>query len=148
MSDRGEERTLLRSDVEGTSGRMVRFSPFLILAVCACVAGPTQRALSVKQVVENAQALDGQEIVVTGWIEYCHRLSCPLFDSAEEVGKDWSYVLSIGRSSWFDAFARRHAPTRVTLRARLNNRCISDPATRIIAACADRANTLEPIRRR
>ena len=124
----------------------MRSLPFLFVALSACVAGPTERALSVKQVVENAQALDGQEILVTGWIEHCHRLSCPLFDSAEEVGKEeWSYVLSIGRSTWFDSFARRHAPTRVTLRARLNNRCISNPATRIIAACADRSNTLEPL---
>ena len=123
----------------------MRFVAFLFVALSACVAGPTERALTVKQVVENARALDGQEILVTGWIDYCHRLSCPLFDSAEEVGKDWPYFLSIGRSSWFDSFARRHAPTRVTFRSRVDARCISDPATGVIAACADRANSLEPL---
>jgi hypothetical protein len=123
----------------------MRWLPSLFVALSACVAGSTERALSVKHVVENAQALDGQEILVTGWIEYCHRLSCPLFHSAAEVENDWSYYLSIGGSRWFDAFARRHAPTRVTLRARLNDQCITNPATQIIAVCADRSNTLEPI---
>ncbi|HEV2746112.1 MAG TPA: hypothetical protein VGW34_02295 [Allosphingosinicella sp.] len=102
--------------------------------------------MGVKDVVANARALDGQEIEVQGWIEECHRLSCPLYASAEEVGKDWPYLLSVGSSRWFDAFAADNAPTQVTLRARLRDRCINDPAKGIISVCADRANTLEPIR--
>ena len=123
----------------------MRFLPVLLLALSACVAGPGERPLNVRQVVENARALDGQEIVVSGWIEQCQRLFCSLYDSSEEVGKEWPYFLSIGPSRWFDAFAERHAPTRVTLRARLNNRCISDPGRGNIAVCADRANSLEPL---
>ena len=124
----------------------MQFTLALALACSPCATGSAHNPLSVRQVVENARALDGQKIVVTGWIEYCHRRSCPLFGSPEDVGAEWPYVLAIGRSSWFDAFARHNAPVRVTLLAKVNDLCITDPATRIIAACADRSNTLEPIR--
>ena len=124
---------------------MIRLLPFAFFTLSACVAGPTARPLTVREVVENAHAFDGKEIVVTGWLEQCQRLSCGIFASAEEVEKDFPYYLSIGRSSWFDAFAQYAAPRRITLRARLHDRCISNPATQIIAACADRGGTLEPL---
>ena len=124
---------------------MGRFSVFVMLVLSGCVASPTERALSVREVVQNAPGLDGREILVTGWIEYCWRLSCPLFESAADVWKDDGYFLSIGSSRGFDAFAAPQAPARVTFRARVHDRCISDPATGTIAACADRAGTLEPI---
>ncbi len=124
---------------------MARFLPLLVLVLSACVASPTERALSVREVVQNASALDGQEILVTGWIEYCWRLSCPLFGSAADVTNDNGYFLSIGSSRGFDQFAARQAPGRVTFRARVYDRCISDPARDIIALCADRASTLKPI---
>lgn len=101
--------------------------------------------MGVREVVENAQALDGQEVVVFGWLEHCQRLSCGIYASAEEVEKDFPYYLSIGPSHWFDSFAKRTARTQVVLRARVHDRCISNPATGIISACADRAGTLEPI---
>ena len=128
----------------GESGLRMRLLLFSVLALSACAAGSV-RPLSVRQVIENAEALDGREILVSGWIEECNRLSCPLYGSADEVGKDWPYVLSIGASRWFDSFARRRAPTQVTLRARVRDRCISDPAAEAIALCADRSDTLEPL---
>jgi hypothetical protein len=124
----------------------MRCLPFLILALSACVAGPPERPLSVRYVVENAGVLDGRDIVVSGWLQACQHLSCSLYDSAEEAGKDSpSYFLSIGRSPWFDSFARRSAPTRITLRARVDASCISDPATGVFALCTDRPNSLEPL---
>jgi hypothetical protein len=123
----------------------MRFSPFLFAALSACVAGPTERPLSVRQVIENAQALDGREITVAGWIQACRHLSCSLHASAEEAGRERPvYFLSIGRSGWFDAFARRNAPARIALRARVDARCITDPASGIIAACTDRPASLDP----
>jgi hypothetical protein len=124
---------------------VIRSIPLAFLALCACAAGPRERPLTVREVVENAQTLDGEVVVVSGWIERCHRISCGIFESADEVDRDFPYYLSIGSSRWFDAFAQRAGPTHVVLRARLRSRCISDPATRIIAACADRPGTLEPI---
>jgi hypothetical protein len=124
---------------------VVRVLPFLLLALSGCVAGPAGRPLSVREVVERAEALDGREIVVAGWLDQCHRFSCGLYASAKEVEKDLPYYLSIGPSPWFDSYARSAAPTRIVLRARLNDRCISDPATGIIAVCGDRARTLEPL---
>lgn len=109
------------------------------------MAEPAARPLSVRRVIENAEALDGQEITVTGWIEYCHRRSCPLFDSKPEARDDRSeYWISIGASRWFDTFAARKAPGPVTLRAKFDASCVSDPASGIIAACADRADSLKP----
>ncbi|HEX6375587.1 MAG TPA: hypothetical protein VFZ91_07685 [Allosphingosinicella sp.] len=124
---------------------MHRFLPFSLLALSGCMAGATERPLSVREVVENARTLDGREIVVAGWLERCQSRSCGIHASADEVGDDFPYYLSIGPSRWFDSFARRTAPTRIVLRARLHDRCISDPAARIIAACADRAGTLEAL---
>ncbi len=124
---------------------MIRFLPILFLALSGCVAGLTERPLGVRDVVENARALDGQEIVVSGWLQHCQRLSCGIYASAKEAEKDWPYYLSIGPSRWFDTFAQRAAPTRIVLRARLHNRCISNPATQIVGACTDRGDTLEPL---
>jgi hypothetical protein len=115
----------------------------LLLAACATVAPP--RPLTVRQVVENAEALDGKVILVSGWLPYCHRLSCGLYGSREEVAKDFAYYLSIGGSRWFDAAALRLEPGFIVLRARLHNKCISDPADGTIAVCADRSGTLEPL---
>jgi hypothetical protein len=115
------------------------------LLLSACVTGPVERPLSVREIVENAEALDGQEIVVSGWLDRCDRLSCVIYSSANEVGKDWAYFLSIGPSPWFDAFAKRAAPGRIILRARFKDRCVSDPATQTIELCTDRATTLEAI---
>ena len=124
----------------------MRLLPLLFVALSACVSGRSERPLSVRHVVQNAEALDGREIVVTGWIDECRHLSCTLYAGPEDVGKAWPiYILSIGASPWFDAFARLHAPTRITVRARVHNHCISDPAADVIAACADRPNTLEPL---
>ena len=119
--------------------------PLMVLLLSACVAGTGGAPLSVRAVVENAPALDGKEVVVAGWLEQCQRLSCGLFGSAQEVGKEFPYSLSIGRSAWFDAYARRAAPGRVVLRARVHDLCISNPADRVIAVCADRNATLEPL---
>jgi len=124
----------------------MRLLPLLFVALSACVAGRSERPLSVRYVVQNADALDGRQVVVTGWLDECRQLSCPLYAAPEDVGKRWPiYTLSIGSSRWFDAFARRNAPTLVTLRARVHDHCISDPAADVIAVCADRPNTLEPL---
>jgi len=96
---------------------VIRFLPISLLALSGCVAGLTERPLSVREVMENARALDGQEIVVSGWLQQCQRLSCGIYASAKEAEKDWPYYLSIGSSRWFDTFAQRAAPTRIVLRA-------------------------------
>ena len=123
----------------------MRLLPLVLIALSSCVAGPTARPLTVREIVDNARALDGREVVVTGWLQQCERLSCGIFGSAEEVGKLVPYYLSIGRSEWFDAFAQRVAPGQIVLRVRVNDHCISDPANETIAVCADRPRTLEPL---
>jgi hypothetical protein len=101
--------------------------------------------MTVREIVQNARVLDGREVVVSGWLEQCQPLSCGLYASAAEVRKDFPYYLSIGPSRWFDAFARRAGAANVVLRARVHDRCISEPSTQVVAACADRAGSLEPL---
>ena len=101
--------------------------------------------MSVREVTQNAAALDGREVVVAGWLEQCLPLSCGLYGSAKEVRKPLPYYLSIGASGWFDAFARRAGRRWVVLRVRVHDRCVSDPAAGTITGCADRAETLEPL---
>jgi hypothetical protein len=126
---------------------MKRALPALLLALAACASVPTERALGVRHVVENAEELNGQEILVTGWVEECGRFGCPLWDSPSEVGKEWPYRLSIAASKWFDRYAEQNAPMRVTLRARFHYRCISDPVSQTIGVCTDRGSNLEPLSR-
>ena len=125
----------------------MRIGPaLLILPLSACVTDASERPLSVREVVRQAAALDGQEVVVRGWIEECQHLSCSLYASPGERGRDRVYYLSVGASKWFDAFAAQNAPTFVTFRARVDARCIDDPADDVILACSDRVNSLSPIR--
>jgi hypothetical protein len=122
------------------------FLPLLVLLLHASAAHPRERPLSVRQVMENAEAYDGREIIVAGWVEECRRLDCTLYASLNEAQKDSPrYWLSIGRSRWFDAFVRRNGPIHVTMHARFDARCVTDPAEGIIAICAYRVNSLQPI---
>jgi hypothetical protein len=117
-----------------------------ILAIIALAAGAGTPPLTVREIMENAEALDGQEILVSGWVEECRRLSCTLYASRREARRTLPrYWLSIGRSAWFDAFARRHGPGRITLRARFDADCVTDPRSDVVALCADRVNSLSPL---
>jgi len=127
------------------SDYVTRLLPLPFLALAGCVTGSIERPMTVREIVQNARVLDGREVVVSGWLEQCQPLACGLYASAAEVRTDVPYYLSIGSSRWFDAFARRAAPTNVVLRARVHDRCISDPSTQVIAVCADRAGSLEPL---
>ena len=120
--------------------------PLLLLALHGSAAEPADRPMTVREVMESAEALDGREITVSGWVEECRRLSCPLFQSRREARRTWPrYWLSVGGSPWFDSFASRNAPGRVTLRARLDARCVTDPRTEVFALCGDRAGSLHPL---
>ena len=125
---------------------MKHLSLVLFFALGGCVTHHSQHPMTVQQVVQEARTLDGQEVVVTGWLQECRRLSCPLYASAEEAEKEQPSFLSIGPSVWFDPLSLHLARTRITLRARFNSRCVSDPASGVIAVCTDRPASLEPIR--
>jgi hypothetical protein len=117
------------------------------LALTACVTTTRGDSWSVRQVVENRHSLDGTTIIVRGWLADCRRLSCGLYDSREEERADRiHYYLSIAATPWFDREVEPYTPSYVVLAARLNDMCISDPAAETIAACADRPDTLVPIR--
>ena len=128
-------------------GAMSRILPFLLLALGGCVTTAREPPLSVQQVVEQAEALDGREITVSGWIHECRPRGCALYGSRKDVDNDSSFFLSIGPSAWFDEWAEEYGSRRITFRARLDAFCIiDDPRPDIIRVCADRAPTLQPIR--
>lgn len=117
-----------------------------LLAAHAVPGGTAERPLTVRHVMENAEALDGREIVVSGWMEECMGLSCELWASrAESRRHPPRYFLSIGSSTWFDALAQRSTPRQVTLRARFSAHCVTDPRADVIAACTDRPRSLDPL---
>jgi hypothetical protein len=143
-SAKGGKRTLPPPSDESSFDHMTPMLPFLALFAFAVQAA--ERPLSVREVMESAEAFDGQEVLVSGWVEECQPLSCILYASRREGRRDWPrYWLSIGSSTWFDAFARRNAPGPVTLRARFSARCVTDPRSGVIALCADRVNSLDPL---
>ncbi|MGD9713054.1 MAG: hypothetical protein AB7V46_13425 [Thermomicrobiales bacterium] len=120
--------------------------PLLLMLQALPLEAATGHPMSVREVMENNERLDGREIVVSGWVEECRPLSCPLYASRREAHRNGPrYWLSIGSSSGFDAFARDHAPGRVTLRARFRADCVNDPSGEAIAVCADRVNSLSPV---
>lgn len=122
------------------------FVQLLLLSLQASAAEPATRPMTVREMMEKTEALDGQEIVVTGWVRECRRFSCILYQSRRGSRRDdRRYWLSIGASAWFDAFARRNLPGRVTLRARFDASCVIDPRDDVIALCTDRASSLGPL---
>jgi hypothetical protein len=127
---------------------MTALPPFVaLLALAATQAGASERPWTVRQVIENAELLDGREVIVAGWLQACQRLSCPLFNSPEEAkGQSPAYHLSVGGNGWFDHDARRYAPSYVILKARVDARCINDPSQDVIALCTDRPSSLRPVR--
>ena len=131
------------------------------LAMTSCItSSPAGRVWSVRQVIENQDALDGRVITVRGWVRYCERLGCALYDSRAEERLDrdpdrgpgpgdpygLGFHLSIGGYPWFDEQAHLNAPSYVVMVAKVDGRCMNDPKEGIIAACTDRPDTLVPIR--
>ena len=128
------------------ASRMMKYLLLLsLLAVAGCLAGPSASPLTVREVIDEAQSLDGREIIVEGWLDQCQRLSCPLFASSEDTRSDDPYFLSIGSAPWFDIEMRVATPTWIVLRARFHDLCVNDPASGNYAVCSDRPETLEPL---
>lgn len=136
------------------------FLAFAPLALASCVTLPDGPVWSVRQVMDNSDAVDGKVINIRGWVQHCERFGCGLYDSREEYRRDQDpdrgpgpgdpyglgFHLSIGTSAWFDEEAALNAPSYVVMTARVDGRCMDDPKFGDIAVCTDRSNTLEPVR--
>lgn len=141
----GREAGIANRAFCGPNQAMVRIALLPILVLAACATSSTTDVLSVRDVVERARSLNGQEVLVSGWLQSCQTFSCGLYGSQSEVVRSAPYYLSIGPSRWFDSFASRAGPRQVVIRGRVHDLCISDPANDVIAACSDRPASLEPL---
>ncbi|HEY5722898.1 MAG TPA: hypothetical protein VIT45_11310 [Allosphingosinicella sp.] len=133
---------------------------FAALSLASCATRPDGPVWSVRQVMDNSEAVEGKVIDIRGWVQRCERLGCGLYDSREEYRRSQDpdrgpgpgdpeglgFHLSIGTSAWFDEEAALNAPSYVIMTARVDGRCMNDPKHGTIALCIDRSGTLEPIR--
>lgn len=126
----------------------------------SCDAAPTQpdRVMTITEVIDNIDALNGQRISVTGYLIECMGYDCRLFRSRNDK-EQWDRYLAeilrrrqsavaeppylgigIGVGENFDAQAAPYANSYVVITGRVTNRC----RYRGEAACTDRSTDLEP----
>ncbi|WP_172807092.1 hypothetical protein [Citromicrobium sp. RCC1897] len=124
-------------------------APLLLMTAGACVsATPAEPlALSSAEVWERHHELDGQKIVVEGWLQYCKPLGCRIADSKD----DRDPGLSIASSASFDRSIDGLVGQKIRLSARLDAECLhvsvhgANPDGSMIV-CTDRASELrEPM---
>lgn len=116
----------------------------LFLDAAAAFAHERREPLSVEDVLARHHELDGRTIVVRGWLSPCQRLSCRLM--ARTQGTTSPY-LSIGGSLAFDARIAGRTGQRITIRARLDARCMHARLDAVrenddVVICTDRASEL------
>lgn len=117
--------------------------PFAILL--KAVPADAER-MTVKQVIENKDRLDGKIVTVSGWLPECEGLNCILYESPESTtaGPDSersNYHLGIGDYRVFERKAAGRLPAFVVLRARFHGECVA-PSKLI---CLDRIEDLSGV---
>lgn len=125
----------------------------IALAVILGMAAPAAAAdtLGVAEVVAGRTALDGQVILVRGWVDSCARRSCAPFPTLAAAAAKGSTppFLSIAASPLIDERVAPLAHAEIILRARFDSRCLgADPAgpkPKTLVVCTDRASVLDPI---
>lgn len=112
----------------------------LLLGLPGCATAFPEAPMTVAEVRQNLSELDGQSVLVTGWIAECGGLNCTLRSSAPDSNASSVQSLSIGRRDWFDRAASGRAPGQITFRARVHRECIEADAV-----CLGRPEMLEPL---
>ena len=118
---------------------------FAVLAGgCATVPTSEYPALTSAEIWERHHELDGQKIIVRGWLQYCKRLGCRITDSRS----DRDPGLSIGRSASFDRDVSGLIGRQVIVAGELDASCLHvsvhgpNPDGSMVV-CADRASEIE-----
>ena len=102
----------------------------LIVALAGCATAPTasNQPLQVTDIIEHARQLDGEEILVRGWLSTCVPTACTVWLS--KMAKErWNPsvpmpALSIARDVHFDLAVAKKLPATVVLKARVNAKCL------------------------
>lgn len=116
----------------------------LLIGTGSSLAQDRREPLSVEDVIGRHHQLDGRTIEVRGWLSNCQRLSYRLMAGIGGAGTPY---LSIGGSRSFDARIHGRAGQRITIRARLDARCMHARADSSregdeVVICTDRASEL------
>lgn len=117
--------------------------PFALLLPAASDGGH----MTVLQVLENREKLDGKLVTVRGWLPRCEGYDCLLYDSQEAAEADLSdkrshRYLGIGDSPEFDKNVAGQLPAFVVLRAKFDAECV-EPSGWI---CLDRVADLTQVK--
>ena len=142
------------------------FGLLLALATAACSSSTSKNSLTVEEYIEQIDQLNGQEVIVTGYLGECEALSCMLYRNkaeSDDVDRAMSNIraaldegatdlsgfpfpdhpsVSIGPGSQFSFFDLRayfHKDGYVVIAGKATNQCRSRNMM-----CFDRAGDLLP----
>ncbi len=110
-------------------------------AATACATMPdTKGAMTVTQLIDTGQSLQGQRVRVAGWLTQCGEQKC-LLASARSVGPN-DYAIGIGKG--LDEKLSPLVGKQIVLEGRFDGECIYyDDPTQLKPACAGRAQSLK-----
>lgn len=152
--------------MEATSVLRSLVVPVLALATVACGSATSKKPFTVEEFIAQIDELNGQTVVVTGYLGECEALSCMLYRNkaeSDDVDRAMSDIraaldkgatdvsgfpfpdhpsVSIGpsQSSFFDLRAYFYANGYVVITGESTNQCRSKNT-----ACFDRVGDLQPI---
>ncbi len=124
----------------------------LAIFLGGCTFSPSEDALSVKEVNEKIQSLDGKSVAVIGWLGECGGNDCGLYESLDDAklvaegahqSEEWQAVmerrLSIGLDEGFDFMAQFFDYEQVIIFGQVNADC-----SREGMSCFDRVGDVQP----
>jgi hypothetical protein len=121
---------------------IVKWATAAAVALTATLgAAQADKSMTVQDLLRDQAKLNGQTVVVRGYLRECTAQSCFLYWRQQ----DWSsrrspYYVSIGPDAAFDAAARGHLPAKVTVKGQLDARCANNPPK--FSTCPGRAAAL------
>ena len=120
-------------------------SRLLALLIVACTPVPERAPLTVREVVEQYEQLDGKIVRVVGVVYGCQMLGCSLLDA----GHPRDYSFGLGTAPGFDEQMRLHLRKRIIVEGRLDATCLHTGETKLpngqigVIICTDRASVLK-----
>ena len=165
----GGKRTLLQYARTMEASSILRSAVGLLLAVAtvACGSAPSKKPITVEKFIAEIDQLNGQTVMVTGYLGECEALSCMLYRNkaeSDDVDRAMSEIraaleegatdvsgfpfpdhpaVSIGHGSQFSFFDLRayiYANGYVVITGEATNQCRSETTF-----CFDRVGDLQPI---
>ncbi len=90
-------------------------------------AAQDDKSITVQDLLRDQGKLDGQSVVVRGYIRECGAQSCNLYWRQQDWSTHSPYFVSVAPDAAFDGATRGHLPGKVTVKAQLDKRCANNP---------------------